>query len=227
MADKVDFNPRTPCGVRLSPSGNHPVRINFNPRTPCGVRPARPRPRGVWHNFNPRTPCGVRQQNRFFRSTLWIISIHAPRAGCDLAQKHDGRFAVTFHSTHPVRGATHTRRCNSIVRIDFNPRTPCGVRRQVAAVFVVGDVISIHAPRAGCDPTTSLFTCSRSTFQSTHPVRGATRARVMARETYSPFQSTHPVRGATANGQRGGRRGAQFQSTHPVRGATFSSSRSR
>ena len=33
-------------------------------------------------------------------------------------------------------------------------------------------------------------------FQSTHPVRGATRAELLARNEYV-FQSTHPVRGAT------------------------------
>ena len=131
-----------------------------------------------------------------------------------------------FQSTHPVRGATFPDQRQKPFRpISIHaPRAGCD---RAVAVAPEDVVISIHAPRAGCDPTTSLFTCSRSTFQSTHPVRGATRARVMARETYSPFQSTHPVRGATANGQRGGRRGAQFQSTHPVRGATFSSSRSR
>ena len=56
-----NFNPRTPCGVRLSffyPFSMPP--IYFNPRTPCGVRHPN------WHieaekaNFNPRTPCGVR-----------------------------------------------------------------------------------------------------------------------------------------------------------------------
>ena len=35
----VDFNPRTPCGVRLvQPLHVHRSRVDFNPRTPCGVR---------------------------------------------------------------------------------------------------------------------------------------------------------------------------------------------
>ena len=41
------FNPRTPCGVRLSRSGGKETwHENFNPRTPCGVR------RG-WDGVNP------------------------------------------------------------------------------------------------------------------------------------------------------------------------------
>ena len=58
-----------------------------------------------------------------------IISIHAPHAGCD--------------------GTTGT----PAVRVtDFNPRTPCGVRRG-----------------------TPFFLRRREKFQSTHPMRGATK----------------------------------------------------
>ena len=33
-----DFNPRTPCGVRLLSSYRSRRYRHFNPRTPCGVR---------------------------------------------------------------------------------------------------------------------------------------------------------------------------------------------
>ena len=59
----------------------------------------------------------------------------------------------------------------------------------------------------------------RGTFQSTHPVRGATCSfRVLA--FLFEFQSTHPVRGATSS-KAFLRPAIEFQSTHPVRGATF------
>ena len=107
------------------------------------------------------------------------------------------RLSREFQSTHPVRGATtigswvqkaseisiHAPRagCDEMMDIparmqsNFNPRTPCGVRR-VKMVYVI--IIK--------------------GFQSTHPVRGATGyvAKIMGAEV---FQSTHPVRGATAN----------------------------
>ena len=79
---------------------------NFNPRTPCGVRLLRlvalPRPkrfqsthplRGATSGsqctflsrpyFNPRTPCGVRRTAPSQISASYLISIHAPLAGCD------------------------------------------------------------------------------------------------------------------------------------------------
>ena len=40
---------------------------------------------------------------------------------------------------------------------------------------VHGIVVSIHAPREGCDVLSSVAVSPVSGFQSTHPVRGATR----------------------------------------------------
>ena len=56
-----------------------------------------------------------------------------------------------FQFTHPVRGATDET----------------GIRWQVFAV-------SIHAPREGCDSSSSSSPSEPSKFQFTHPVRGAT-----------------------------------------------------
>ena len=152
---------------------------------------------GILQHFNPRTPCGVR-----------LVCI-----GVTL-------FILPFQSTHPLRGATingdrwkeyghisiHAplagcdpvmRRCE-MLRLHFNPRTPCGVRHD--------------RPRGAC-------ACYR--FQSTHPLRGATldvagdhRARVR-------FQSTHPLRGATLFVRSFSVFLLLFQSTHPLRGATL------
>ena len=58
---------------------------------------------------------------------------------------------VEFQSTHPVRGATEIDRLIMCYR-----------------------VISIHAPRAGCDLGANGVMDDIHTFQSTHPVRGAT-----------------------------------------------------
>ena len=101
----VDFNPRTPCGVRRHRAQARRWWGNFNPRTPCGVRPSTSAWTAAAFHFNPRTPCGVRQgvpqQQHIvvqFQSTHPVrgatvlstdapraraISIHAPRAGCD------------------------------------------------------------------------------------------------------------------------------------------------
>ena len=55
------------------------------------------------------------------------ISIHAPREGCDGSSSTTGN-GLAFQSTHPVRGATT-------------------IGRYVRQVID----ISIHAPREGCD----------------------------------------------------------------------------
>ena len=82
--------------------------LNFNPRTPRGVRlrpSASTLPRKA--NFNPRTPRGVRQFLALELQIRLIISIHAPREGCD------GDMLLIIGQSQ-----------------DFNPRTPRGVRQQ-------------------------------------------------------------------------------------------------
>ena len=124
-----NFNPRTPCGVRLSlPSYlSQILRISIHaPRVGCDIQ-------DCLHHF------GVEQ----FQSThpawgatvsmmqAWsdcMISIHAPRVGCDRCRDP------------PVWRSWH-----------FNPRTPCGVRRAFPSTYGGRSRISIHAPRVGCD----------------------------------------------------------------------------
>ena len=64
----------------------------------------------------------------------------------------------------------------------------------------------------------STLICSRFTFQSTRPVRGATGLSEIGRPPMI-FQSTRPVRGATTP-TCPAISPTQFQSTRPVRGAT-------
>ena len=77
------FNPRTPCGVRLSSAAGQGTDRDFNPRTPCGVRRFSSTVPVAPGHFNPRTPCGVRQDQHPAGTAGGRISIHAPRAGCD------------------------------------------------------------------------------------------------------------------------------------------------
>ena len=52
-----------------------------------------------------------------------LISIHAPREGCDIDERYLELTLFEFQSTHPVRGATRPR-CATSGRWYFNPRTP-------------------------------------------------------------------------------------------------------
>ena len=57
---------------------------------------------------------------------------------------------------------------------DFNPRTPRGVRLLDSRDAALNAIISIHAPREGCDGVIlGKHVCPQG-FQSTHPARGAT-----------------------------------------------------
>ena len=125
------------------------------------------------------------------------ISIHAPRAGCDV--KSLASCAYSFY---------------------FNPRTPCGVRRRVYSsisqrkIFQsthpvrgatgsarrrqVRSGISIHAPRAGCDNAWRYITRRQTDFNPRTPCGVRLRRCLQSTQT-ATFQSTHPVRGATAN----------------------------
>ena len=58
------------------------------------------------------------------------------------------------------------------------------------------DIISIHAPRTGSDPTSSHSSLGIRPFQSTLPARGATRYQAH-HQAPQRFQSTLPARGAT------------------------------
>ncbi len=101
--------------------------------------------------FNPRTPCEVR------RALLYLVM--------------QGRM---FQSTHPLRGATYDGVQNTrdeIVSIHA-PLARCDFRRDV----YVKHLRSFN-PRTPCEvrPTLSTGWITSQLFQSTHPLRGATR----------------------------------------------------
>ena len=167
------FNPRTPCGVRQRAGREIRRSVYFNPRTPCGVRRRTPAPCVVRCNFNPRTPCGVRQIPNAYFYTLFLISIHAPLAGCDDGSNSYVELPLLISIHAPLAGCDGNENTVPPWRLDFNPRTPCGVRpnprrekdepknfnprtpcgvrRGHGFVLEQGYNISIHAPLAGCD----------------------------------------------------------------------------
>ena len=132
-------------------------------------------PRPGWISyFNPRTPCGVRRRLRRAYRDLWPISIHAPLAGCDALETNAAAQGdISIHA--PLAGCDHFEDRFSPDRCHFNPRTPCGVRPALVTVLSAMTGISIHAPLAGCDTPRPQRPRPWSRFQSTHPLRGATR----------------------------------------------------
>ena len=169
------------------------------------------------------------------------ISIHAPLAGCDrrtlvIPSSFDG-----FQSTHPLRGATLLclrRAKNKRISIHaplagcdkppnqaqvkifyFNPRTPCGVRPPSPPQSSKLRSFQSTHPLRGATEYINDHSIGGYVFQSTHPLRGATK-NSESQGFSKIFQSTHPLRGATGRRAVLSRRPI-FQSTHPLRGATL------
>ena len=213
-----DFNPRTPCGVRRRGweasmadgqfQSTHPLRGATAGRN--GVLPL--------EQFQSTHPLRGATQNKHQQFAVQEISIHAPLAGCD-------------YSSH------HSRQDHR----NFNPRTPCGVRpfANYAADKTVefqsthplrgatkalenhqkGEIISIHAPLAGCDPLRIMLRTRPSNFNPRTPC-GVRPRRWKTTKKAKLFQSTHPLRGATSAFRTQQSSDFGFQSTHPLRGAT-------
>ena len=144
-----------------------------------------------------------------------------------------------FQSTRPVWGATSCHRCRRVrcaVSIHaprvgrdlpgnpvgqasacFNPRAPCGARRNIDHGFLHTALFQSTRPVWGATSIVRLG-APRSLFQSTRPVWGATRECPLAGGALS-FQSTRPVWGATQI-TAASAAALSFQSTRPVWGAT-------
>ena len=118
----------------------------------------------------PRAGCNICRIIKQFRNG---VSIHAPRAGCDLRVSLSSSSDFLFQFTHPVRGAT-----------------------EQPIRHIIVPLVSIHAPRAGCDRSSCLASHSFAGFNSRTPcgVRHLISTKIVIT---SLFQFTHPVRGAT------------------------------
>ena len=148
---------------------------DFNPRAPCGARRFENDMSKTTEEFQSTRPVRGATYTRNQIINKSEISIHAPRAGRDGEQHEELRLrdAISIHA--PRAGRDHDRPDGLPRKGDFNPRAPCGARP--GHNFNLLDVvwISIHAPRAGRDRDPASGTSALPTFQSTRPVRGATR----------------------------------------------------
>ena len=140
-----------------------------------------------------------------------------------------------------MRGATITRSTTKRIRINFNPRAPCGARHESCKIIVFAlldfnprapcgarhstetkernrEKISTHAPLAGRD--TETVHKSGYTSISTHaPLAGRDDTCNHQNNENKKFQPTRPLRGATPNSVSLAL-SYSFQPTRPLRGAT-------
>ena len=192
-------------------------------------------------HFNPRTPRGVRRYCTRQRAGPLVISIHAPREGCDQAALRTGRAGGPFQSTHPARGATLDVYGHVTDQMKFQSTHPARGATSPPAASTTGCTISIHAPREGCD---CLMCPTWTQWQDFNPrtPRGVRRVHDTVFQVQLPISIHAPREGcdygtstydlAPTNFNPRTPRGVRlmmyhtstntetFQSTHPARGAT-------
>ena len=215
---KVGFNSRTPGGVRLSAVGLLRLIFQFQ-----FTHPGR----------------GATAVKKALSNTL-IVSIHAPREGCDWIYSDCLNTNESFNSRTPGGVRPNGERTIKAAQ-EFQFTHPGRGATDTFARFGVFALVSIHAPREGCDTFEARQSRLKLWFQFTHPGRGATtrpsakwtrRCRFNSRtpggvrqagedamEGWHKFQFTHPGRGATGY-HRSRDNHSLFQFTHPGRGAT-------
>ena len=107
-----DFNPRAPCGARLSHIHEVSAGIDFNPRAPCGARLISPlSSTGYCIGFQPTRPLRGATAQPVSRSIRLFISTHAPLAGRDSKSVQitmhifaiTDKFQMLLHRMPPVR----------------------------------------------------------------------------------------------------------------------------
>ena len=148
--------------------------------------------------FNSRTPGGVRLISVTFVPHSLCVSIHAPREGCDTSRSRHHHRANSFNSRTPggVRlGATDP----PWYYIRFQFTHPGRGATSALSSYFGYDLVSIHAPREGCDLSYTPLEAGLPQFQFTHPGRGATSRVQREFINQGAFQFTHPGRGATCS----------------------------
>ena len=169
----TDFNPRSPCGERLCADMRCVVLLFISTHAPrAGSDSVAFLLYTHFPYFNPRSPCGERPVPVCAYRSMAIFQPTLPVRGATITPYFCMHLAL-FQPTLPVRGATRLRGAQLQVREDFNPRSPCGERRnrpedQIKQwtfqptlpvrgatanelVKYLTAMISTHAPRAGSD----------------------------------------------------------------------------
>ena len=148
----------------------------------------------------------------------WLFQSTLPLRGATHTERN-GSLLTLFQSTLPLRGATVALRRDGVIQEHFNPHSPCGERLQQILDKANALLISIHTPLAGSDFSWAEWTPNTTLFQSTLPLRGATRTPTRSRRRGRYFNPHSPC-GERLKSLPFAVSVILFQSTLPLRGAT-------
>ena len=134
---RSDFNPRTPRGVRRSGLTRWAISQVFQSTHPARgatvlalLREGRP----VLISIHaPREGCDFMEVNRILMGLN--ISIHAPREGCDGTRRRAGTSCSTISIHAPREGCDLLLLTSGPPAPHFNPRTPRGVRPEAGVII--------------------------------------------------------------------------------------------
>ncbi len=177
---------------------HHLLRCVFQSTLPMRGATKNSVPRPCAGNFNPRSPCGERlgtsDKKLAELEFQSTLPMRGATGGIDMQKTLD-----LFQSTLPMRGATSNRR----------------------AFYAVLD-ISIHAPHAGSDNTTTANVSATAYFNPRSPCGERLYARLRHTADDKHFNPRSPC-GERHQPQMGASCPYIFQSTLPMRGATAAS----
>ena len=223
---------------------HHPnIPCYFNPHSPCGERPRNSSYACRPIHFNPHSPCGERLAYTYATpSLIWtLFQSTLPLRGATSTIGSGVSGLVQFQSTLPLRGATWSVPCRPSSWCNFNPHSPCGERQKIPHRPLRLHYFNPHSP-CGERPTGWGAYRIRHEFQSTLPLRGATRrtraaSRHLSISIHTPLAgsdrartdrwsrqriSIHtPLAGSDSPSQDSISDQREFQSTLPLRGATL------
>ena len=211
----------------------------FNPHSPCGERRGHARHQRHPRHFNPHSPCGERQEDlENFRQLLEFQSTLPLRGATGHCHTLLSGHAISIHT--PLAGSDACLSHTLPASANFNPHSPCGERPSPSRPKSRGNNFNPHSP-CGERHVDAMPHSWVDIFQSTLPLRGATRVRgdgttMLVISIHTPLAGSDtepPARRLRARdfnphspcGERQvdlDRQGKAlvFQSTLPLRGAT-------
>ena len=216
-AARWSFNPRSPCGERLSVSGGYDHLGGFQPTLPL---------RGATYHwtqsegnswFQPTLPLRGATRRSARPCAVFLFQPTLPLRGATARQGRGAASLWSFQPTLPLRGAT-THATYLLEHGEFQPTLPL---RGATNFWFRGEV------RTGFQPTlplrgatlTALHPSRMVSFQPTLPLRGATSQNRLVNG--QRIVSTHaPLAGSDPTGRMFVPRDDPFQPTLPLRGAT-------
>ena len=124
---------------------------HFNPRSPCGERLSKTLVQKRSQSFQSTLPVWGATSRHAPRKLYPSISIHAPRVGSDRGRTPASKRLVVFQSTLPVWGATLIAALVSSGSRKFQSTLPVWGATLDKCIVLSIVLISIHAPRVGSD----------------------------------------------------------------------------